>query len=108
MKSFAMRNLKKMAAIKSFSITLQWAGISGLFPRVPREIQKAVGLLLPGVLAKHAVSEGTKAVTKYTSSNHSLKRRKQYCILLTAYRLAIWAASKTLPMYVPGQYWVFR
>ncbi|CAH2018269.1 unnamed protein product [Acanthoscelides obtectus] len=35
-----------------------------------REIQTAVRLLLPGELAKHAVSEGTKAVTKYTSSNN--------------------------------------
>ncbi|XP_070655933.1 histone H2B type 1-H-like [Bos indicus] len=33
-----------------------------------REIQIAMRLLLPGELAKHAVSEGTKAVTKYTSS----------------------------------------
>ncbi|XP_067883945.1 histone H2B-like [Heterodontus francisci] len=33
-----------------------------------RVIQTAVRLLLPGELAKHAVSEGTKAVTKYTSS----------------------------------------
>ncbi|KAK3812169.1 MAG: putative histone H2B [Benniella sp.] len=33
-----------------------------------REIQTAVRLILPGELAKHAVSEGTKAVTKYTSS----------------------------------------
>ena len=33
-----------------------------------REIQTAVRLLLPGELAKHAVSEGTKAVTKYTSN----------------------------------------
>jgi histone H2B len=32
-----------------------------------REIQTAIRLLLPGELAKHAVSEGTKAVTKYTS-----------------------------------------
>ena len=32
------------------------------------EIQTSVRLLLPGELAKHAVSEGTKAVTKYTSS----------------------------------------
>lgn len=32
-----------------------------------REIQTAVRLLLPGELAKHAVSEGTKAVTKYSS-----------------------------------------
>ena len=33
-----------------------------------REIQTAVRLLLPGELAKHAVSEGTKAVTKYTGA----------------------------------------
>eukprot|EP01147_Barroeca_monosierra_P008959 gene8960-1296_t len=33
-----------------------------------REIQTAVRLLLPGELARHAVSEGTKAVTKYTSA----------------------------------------
>lgn len=33
-----------------------------------REIQTSVRLWLPGELSKHAVSEGTKAVTKYTSS----------------------------------------
>ena len=33
-----------------------------------REIQTAIRLILPGELAKHAVSEGTKAVTKYTST----------------------------------------
>ncbi|KAL0215174.1 hypothetical protein P9112_007476 [Eukaryota sp. TZLM1-RC] len=33
-----------------------------------REIQTAVRLLLPGELSKHAVSEGTKAVTKFTSA----------------------------------------
>ncbi len=32
-----------------------------------REIQTAVRLVLPGELAKHAVSEGTKAVTKFSS-----------------------------------------
>jgi len=32
-----------------------------------REIQTAVRLLLPGELAKHAVSEGTKAVTKFSA-----------------------------------------
>ncbi|XP_037418063.1 histone H2B.6 [Triticum dicoccoides] len=31
-----------------------------------REIQTAVRLVLPGELAKHAVSEGTKAVTRFT------------------------------------------
>ncbi|KAJ1472344.1 hypothetical protein T484DRAFT_1840731 [Baffinella frigidus] len=33
-----------------------------------REIQTAVRLIPPDELAKHAVSEGTKAVTKHTSS----------------------------------------
>ena len=33
-----------------------------------REIQTAVRLILPGELAKHAVSEGTKAVAKYTAN----------------------------------------
>ena len=33
-----------------------------------REVQTAVRLVLPGELAKHAVSEGTKAVTKFSSS----------------------------------------
>ena len=35
---------------------------------LPRDIQTAVRLLLPGELSKHAVSEGTKAITKYTAS----------------------------------------
>ncbi len=33
-----------------------------------REVQTAVRLALPGELAKHAVSEGTKAVAKFTSA----------------------------------------
>ncbi|KAK2544222.1 hypothetical protein Q9966_002223 [Columba livia] len=46
-----------------------------------REIQTAVRLLLPGELAKHAVSEGTKAVTKYTSSKQiSLQFCIYFCI----------------------------
>lgn len=33
-----------------------------------RSVQTAVRLTLPGELVKHAISEGTKAVTKYSSS----------------------------------------
>lgn len=33
-----------------------------------RAVQTAARLVLPGELANHAVSEGTKAVTKYSSS----------------------------------------
>ena len=32
-----------------------------------REVQTAIRLVLPGELAKHAVSEGTKAVTKFSA-----------------------------------------
>ncbi|XP_048448254.1 late histone H2B.L4-like [Rhincodon typus] len=46
-----------------------------------REIQTAVRLLLPGELAKHAVSEGTKAVTKYTSS----KSPRGFCQVAEAF-----------------------
>ena len=42
--------------------------INGTKTLSSREVQTAVRLLLPGELAKHAVSEGTKAVTKFTSS----------------------------------------
>lgn len=41
-----------------------------------RDIQSAVRMSLPGELAKHAVSEGTKAVTKYTSSSFRSKEKK--------------------------------
>ena len=34
-----------------------------------REIQTSLRLFLPCELSKHAVSEGTKVVTKYNSSN---------------------------------------
>ncbi|XP_025286937.1 histone H2B type 2-E1-like [Canis lupus familiaris] len=44
------------------------AQYSGRTTLTSREVQTAVHLLLPGELAKHAVSDGTKAVTKYTSS----------------------------------------
>ena len=44
------------------------ANLNGRSTISSREIQTGVRLLLPGELAKHAVSEGTKAVTKYTSS----------------------------------------
>ena len=37
-------------------------------PRTVLTLDFSVRLILPGELAKHAVSEGTKAVTKYSSS----------------------------------------
>ncbi|KAF7300257.1 Histone-fold-containing protein [Mycena kentingensis (nom. inval.)] len=38
-----------------------------------REIQTSVRLILPGELAKHAISEGTKSVTKFSSATPAAK-----------------------------------
>jgi histone H2B len=35
-----------------------------------RDVQSAVRLQLPGELAKHAISEGTKALAKYTQAKN--------------------------------------
>jgi len=40
-----------------------------------REIQSAVRLVLPGELAKHAISEGTKAVTKFTAASEKKEKK---------------------------------
>ena len=42
-----------------------------------KDIQCAVKLLLPGELAKHATSEGTKALAKYTQTTAN----KQWSVL---------------------------
>ncbi|KFP67753.1 Histone H2B 5 [Cariama cristata] len=61
---------KAMGIMNSFvnDIFERIAGEASRLAHTAGEIQPAVRLLLPGELAKHAVSEGTKAVTKYTSS----------------------------------------
>ena len=38
-----------------------------------REIQAAVGLMLTGELASHAISEGSKAVMQFTISNANIE-----------------------------------
>ncbi|XP_061348645.1 probable histone H2B.3 [Gastrolobium bilobum] len=63
MNSFIIDNFKKVA---------QEASRVAQYNKKPtitsRDIQTAVRLVLPSELAKHAISEGTKAVTKFTSS----------------------------------------
>lgn len=68
---------KAMAIVNSFAADLleRLAAESGRLSRynkhktmTSREVQTAVRLVLPGDLAKHGVSEGTKAVTKYNVS----------------------------------------
>lgn len=72
-----------------------------------REVQTSVRLLLPGELAKHAVSEGTKAVTKYTSSKWagSAALRWAYhlrlCVLLSSNNNNIYISNCQRPFSGP-------
>ncbi len=52
-----------------------------------RDIQSAVRLVLPGELAKHSVSEGTKAVYKYTSGPVKGKRSYKAGLLFPVSRV---------------------
>ncbi|XP_065094847.1 histone H2B-like [Ochlerotatus camptorhynchus] len=56
--------------VSSKTMSIMNSFVNDIFERIAAESSRlaAVRLLLPGELAKHAVSEGTKAVTKYTSS----------------------------------------
>ncbi|XP_067883231.1 histone H2B-like [Heterodontus francisci] len=80
-----MKQVHPDTGISSKAMSIMNSFVNDIFERIAREasrlahynkrstisspeIQTAVRLLLPGKLAKHAVSEGTKAVTKYTSS----------------------------------------
>jgi len=66
----AMQTLCDFVYDTLLRITLEAENITRICKRetlTSREVQSSVRLLLPGELAKHAVSEGTKAVTKYNS-----------------------------------------
>ena len=52
-----------------------------------RDIQGAFRIVLPGELAKHAVSEGAKAVTKYTSGELRGKRSDRAGVLFPISRV---------------------
>jgi len=55
--------------ISSKAMGIMNSFINDIFEKLAQESSRlAVRLVLPGELAKHAVSEGTKAVTKFTSS----------------------------------------
>jgi histone H2B len=57
----------KKSTISSREIQTSYVFTAFSYPFHPL-ILYSVRLILPGELAKHAVSEGTKAVTKYSSS----------------------------------------
>ncbi|VDP30984.1 unnamed protein product [Schistosoma margrebowiei] len=71
-----LRQVHPDTGISSKAMSIMNSFVNDIFERIAtekltissREVQTAVRLLLPGELAKHAVSEGTKAVTKYSGS----------------------------------------
>lgn len=63
-----MVNLVKINVAKIMNAANQLVLRSGVKTISSRDIQSAVRIVLPGELAKHAVIEGTKAVTKYNAS----------------------------------------
>lgn len=80
---------KAMAIVNSFvtDVLERIGGEAGRLARYnkrntisSREIQTAARLVLPGELAKHAVSEGTKAVTKYNAHYDQLRAQAQAMI----------------------------
>ena len=79
-----LRQVHEKTGISRRSMSIMNSFINDLFERISaeagrlvrysrrhtlssREVQTAVRLILPGELAKHAVVEGTKAVTKFSS-----------------------------------------
>ena len=51
--------------------------IGGTQTMKAHEVQAAIRLVLPGELAKHAVSEGTKAANKYTAAMPDPPKKKK-------------------------------
>lgn len=70
-----------------------------------RDIQTAVRLLLPGELAKHAVSEGNKAVTQFqaTQTQKSTQKKKKTKPLPTVKRVSTLAPMNNIPSYQGGE-----
>lgn len=64
-----MVNLVKVDIAKVVKVINQLLVRSGAKTVTDRDVQSAVRLVLPGELAKHAVSEGTKAIRKYNEAN---------------------------------------
>ncbi|VDK39326.1 unnamed protein product [Taenia asiatica] len=68
MKSFVNDNFEWIAAKSS-----RLAHYNKMWTITSSEFQAAVRLLQQGELAKHSVSEGTRAVTKYTCSKWMMR-----------------------------------
>ena len=73
----ALKTLNDHSNILCATLSKKAKEISNTKTLSSKDIQTAVRLVLPGELAKHAVSEGTKAVIKYTSSKHVADKKSR-------------------------------
>ena len=74
--SDAVSQLTFIINVLAKNITLQAASVARLQKRATinaKEVQQAIKTILPGELSKHAVPEGTKAVTKATSRSGKIQ-----------------------------------
>lgn len=67
-----------------------------------REVQTAVRLIMSGELANHAVSEGTNAVVKYTSSASGTKAKPASAAIRSGLQFHPSRAKLLIKKYVPG------
>lgn len=69
-------------------------GTSGRATLISRDIQTAARLVLGGELAKHAVVEGMRALTKFTGVERTKEKSRTYRAGLTLPVTRIWAFIK--------------
>lgn len=67
-------------ALSNISFLVELAAYSKKSTISSREIQTSVRLILPGVLAKHAISEGTKLVTSKFNRHHCQRSRCSFLL----------------------------
>ena len=68
-----------------------------------RDIQTAIRIALPGELAKHAVSEGTKAVSKYVISKQGKGGPKESASKRAGLQFSVARPMKVLRMFYPAK-----
>jgi len=73
------------------------AAVAGTRDVSSRDVQTAVRLVLPGLLARHAVSEGTKAVTKFCSGDAPAASAR------AGLQFSVSAAAAALARALPGR-----
>jgi len=73
-----VNSLAKIVISKITKVTNQMVSRAAKKTLLARNVQNAVKIAFPGELAKHAISEGTKALNKYRAAEGSGRSRKEH------------------------------